>query len=527
MELALAIISCVAALLALLAYLRRDIMMLQQNSYFNSRFAHWLDESHDSTSWMRLFGWCAVFVSMATRWGLALIVVYGFWTTTKLLRTKYKKPLVVTARVRRIFCVALLLAFLFAAAGVAFFREDTASGVLQVVAIALAMATCLSAAVVMAANFLLRPVEKSISRKYYNEAASILASMPDLTVIGITGSFGKTSTKHYLHRILSEKYEVLMTPGNFNTTLGVVRTVRELMKPYHQIFIAEMGAKQIGDIKEICDLVHPSIGIITAVGPMHLDTFKSMENVQRTKFELADALPPSGLAVVNNDFAHCASRPVSNAECLRYSARGEEGADITAANIAYSPSGTTFDIVDRSGKVLISLRTRLVGECNISNLVAAVAVAMHLGVSEEQIMYAVEQIEQVEHRLNMRIPGGVNIIDDAYNSNPVGSKMALEVLGAIPSGTKYVITPGMVELGDDQYELNRHLGIEIAKHADVAFVVGEYNAEAILAGIEEGGMVADKVHRADSFLQAYQEVMATARPGDTLLIENDLPDTFK
>lgn len=528
MELALSIISCVAALTALVAFFRRDIMMLQQNSYFNNRYAHWLNESHDSTTYIRLFAWCAFFVSLVSFWGLAVVAIFGIWAAWHLFTAKYKKPLVVTARVRRILAASILLALVIAFLAEAFFLPVAAKHILQIAAISFTFAMCVSASLVMCANMLLKPVERSINKKYYNEAASMLASMPALTVIGITGSYGKTSTKHYLHRILSEKYEVLMTPGNFNTTLGVVRTVREHMKPYHQIFIAEMGAKQPGDIKEICQLVHPTIGIITAVGRMHMDTFKTIENVRNTKFELADSLPASGLAVINNDFEPSATREVTNAQCIRYTANGAPNCDLSAANIAYTSRGTTFDIVDAKGSIVISLRTKLVGECNISNLVAAVAVAIHLGVDAEQIKYAVEQIEQVEHRLNMRhVPGGVNVIDDAYNSNPVGSKMALEVLGAIPSGTKFVITPGMIELGDDQYELNRRLGEEIAKHADVAFVVGQYNSEALLEGIRLGGMLPEKVHTADSFIHAHQAMMAMAKPGDTVLYENDLPDTFK
>ena len=137
---------------------------------------------------------------------------------------------------------------------------------------------------------------------YINDAKQMLAQMPDLKIIGITGSYGKTSTKHYLNRILSEQFDVLMTPGSFNTPMGVVRTVREMMKPYYYVFIVEMGAKQLGDIKEICDIVHPEIGIVTAVGEQHLESFKSIENVQRTKFELVEALPENGFAVLNDDF---------------------------------------------------------------------------------------------------------------------------------------------------------------------------------------------------------------------------------
>ena len=380
--------------------------------------------------------------------------------------------------------------------------------------------------VMYVANVVLAPVEKYINKGYYNDAARILASMPDLKIVGITGSYGKTSTKHYLHRILSEKYDVLMTPGSFNTTLGVIRTVREYLKPYNEVFIVEMGAKQQGDIKEICDLVKPQMGIVTAVGEQHLESFKSIENVQSTKFELIDALPNDGLGVVNDDFEYVANRKVDNVKCVRYAVNETANAAYSATDIVYDETGTRFKIVG-NGKELL-LHTRLVGECNISNLIAAVIIAIELNVPDEKIRYAVEKIEQVEHRLNLkRTPGGITIIDDAFNSNPTGSKMAMDVLSRFNKGKRIVITPGMIELGEKQYELNEALGMKIAECADVAIIVGEYNKDALLNGIGQGNMDENNVHAVASFNEAQRMLATIAKTGDTVLYENDLPDTFK
>ena len=380
----------------------------------------------------------------------------------------------------------------------------------------------------IAANDILRPVEKAINRKYYNEAAAILASMPNLKIIGITGSYGKTSTKHYLNRILQEQFSTMMTPGSFNTTMGVIRTVREYLKPYNEVFIVEMGAKQPGDIKEICDLVHPSAGIITAVGEQHLESFKTIENVQRTKFELADSLPANGFAVINDDFPFISNRPVNNTRCIRYGISNTGNADIVASDIVYSPSGTSFKITGTGLESPLELHTKLVGECNVSNLLAAVAVALQLGVPADKIRYAVGQIEQVEHRLNMkRTPGGITIIDDAFNSNPHGSRMALDVLAMMKPGKRIVITPGMIELGARQEEANEEFGRHIANCADVAIIVGSYNREAILAGIAGGQIKEENVHAVGSFAEAQSLLQKIAAPGDTVLYENDLPDTFK
>ena len=376
-----------------------------------------------------------------------------------------------------------------------------------------------------ASNVILTPVERHIDRKFINDARHRLESMPDLKIIGITGSYGKTSTKHYLYRILSEKYDTLMTPGSYNTTMGVVRTIREYMKPYNEVFIVEMGAKQPGDIKEICDLVHPAVGIVTAVGPQHLESFKSIENVQKTKFELVDALPSDGLAIINNDFDRIATRRVENVPAKRYAVNIE--ADYRIDDINYGADGTNFTLVTPDGSRL-EFFTHLVGECNVSNLAAAIICADYLEVPLEKIRYAVEHIEQVEHRLQMRKTGTYTIIDDAYNSNPVGAGMALDVLAAMNHGRRIVVTPGMIELGDEQETRNRDLGKKIAESADIAIIVNRYNREAIVEGAREGGMDDTAIRTVDSFAEA-QRLLASMglTKGDTVLLENDLPDTFK
>ena len=499
-------------------------MMLQQNSYRNERYTRWINTSGESTRPVRIIGCIALFLILVYNipFGftgiIASLIIIG--CLIYLITRKYKKPLVMTRRAWRILLTALAIDYIIIAA----IWLITGNPV-TMAAFALA-AVVASPFIILAANWLLKPVEKSINRKYYNEARDILASMPDLKIIGITGSYGKTSTKHYLHRILSEQFDTLMTPGSFNTTMGVIRTIREYLKPYNEVFIVEMGAKQPGDIKEICDLVHPSIGIVTAVGEQHLESFKSIENVQRTKFELIDSLPPDGLAVLNNDFPFVANRQVTDVISKRYSVAGET--PYYASDIVYDATGTTFTVNGPDGFAL-TLHTHLVGECNISNLLGAVIVALYLGVPERKIQYAVEKIEQVEHRLNVkRTPGGLTIIDDAFNSNPDGSRMAVDVLARMKGGKRIIITPGMIELGEKQYELNRELGRHIARNVDIAIVVGEYNRESIVKGIEEvDRLAADNIYKASSFNEAQTILTSIARAGDTVLYENDLPDTFK
>ena len=513
------------ALLNLALELRRDLMMLQQNSYRPERYMRWLGASADTTSWIRLFTYlaigCLLLPAVPTVLACTLSMLPLLLNITRLATARYKKPLVWTRRAWRIYSVAGVVSLIIMAVSVALMGVSRPTATMAVALYAL------SHVIMLMSVKILDPVERHINKRYYNEAKNILESIPGLVVVGITGSYGKTSTKHYLTRILTEQFNVLMTPGSYNTTMGVIRTVREMMQPYTEVFVCEMGAKNMGDIKEICDLVKPQIGIITAVGEQHLESFKSIENVQRTKFELADALPHDGVVYVNDDFPYCASRKVENTGCMRYSIGRQDNSDYWADNISYSTEGTEFTLHCPDGET-VDFTTRLVGEFNISNLIPAIAVALRLGMPADKIRFAVARIEQVEHRLNLkRTPAGINIIDDAFNSNPDGSRMALDVLSGMDTGRRIIVTPGMIELGEKQWDYNRQFGERIAKAADVAIIVGQYNRDAILSGLKDANMPEQQVHAVDTFAQAQELVVKIAGKGDTVLYENDLPDTFK
>lgn len=383
--------------------------------------------------------------------------------------------------------------------------------------------------VLLAANLAVSPLESAIRRWYVRDACSMLASRPDLKIIGITGSFGKTSTKNYLYRMLSEKYNVLVTPGNFNTALGVVRTVREQLKSFHQVFIVEMGAKQTGDIQEICDIVHPCAGIVTAVGDMHLETFHTRENIQNTKFELIRSLPSDGYGVINMESEGIASYPDIPEHC-RVDSFGIDAHRVNwrVADIRYSQTGTDFRIIG-PGEPL-ELHTSLMGECNVLDIAGAAVMALHFEVSPKQIRQAVSKLCQVPHRLSVSTSGGLTVLDDAYNSNPEGARMALDVMWRMPvreGGRRIVITPGFVELGEKQYEADRQFGADAARHATDLIIVNKLNREAIRSGASEAGMPEDRIVCVDSLSEAVRYMQKIASVGDIVLYENDLPDMFK
>lgn len=494
-----------------------DIHMFQLSSYRYSRYFRWLVPGN-IISQKRFFAFMMLVPALVPNYvsvGFATGITIGAWAIA--WREKFKTPLVYTMRVKRLFATNILL-----------FVAITALALL----LATEWATVIIAATLLLSNFLMllanlvnTPIEKTINRHYYNDAKRIIDSHKGLIIIGVTGSFGKTSTKNYLASVLAEKYNVLVTPGNFNTLLGVIRTIREQLRPYHQVFIVEMGAKQNNDIKEICDLVHPTIGIVTAVGEMHLETFKSVENIQDTKFELINSLPADGLGVINFDSEYIRSYKgiKSNCRIIRYSTEGN--GDYKASDIVYGAGGVSFTL--NGGEQYSS---RLLGAGNLLNILAAIAVADHLGVPASKQRNAIARLQPVEHRLSMKVANGITVLDDAYNSNPQGAKMGLEVLKNFKVGEgnkRIVITPGFVEMGTRQAEANKELGRTIATSCDYAIIVNAVNRDAIKSGIDEMGMPADKYFLADSLNHAHARLAQILRAGDVVLYENDLPDNFK
>lgn len=370
-----------------------------------------------------------------------------------------------------------------------------------------------------------QPFENARNQRFVDDAARMLREMPSLTRVGITGSYGKTSSKMLLGRVLSEARYTLVTPDSYNTPMGITLTVRNHLKPIHQVFVAEMGARQRGDIKELCDIVQPQIGIVTAIGPQHLETFKTVEAVADTKFELIDSLPEDGLAVLNVDDAMIAARVDKvRAQVATYGIDSIE-ADYTAKDIVFTPQGMDFVVRTADGREQ-PMHTQLLGRHNVYNILAACAVADHLGLSFAEISRAVAQAPPVEHRLVLKRAGGFTIIDDAFNSNPAGSKAAVDVLAAMPGGRKMIITPGMVELGSKQYELNRDFAAYCAAKLDFVVIVGERQSAPLLEGLRSAGLPSERMLVAANLDEAAAFMRGWVRPGDYVLFENDLPDSY-
>ena len=445
-------------------------------------------------------------------------VLAGWLIRKRGMKRSEKKKFALTARMKRLYGSLIVTLLLIPVLVFLFWGDVHAFG-----AICCVIAALLLPWIVALAGVLALPIEKLIFHLYFKDAEKKLLENPRLIRIGITGSYGKTSTKFILAEILSQKYNVLATPASFNTPMGVTRIIRERLTPAHQVFIGEMGARHVGEIKELSNLVHPAIGILTAVGPQHLDTFKTIERIEKTKYELIDALPEDGLSVFLNDDG-IVTRLYEKTGKPKMLA-GKEGADAWASDVSVSPQGSHFTLHLGDWEPF-ECTTPLLGRHNIGNICAACCVAKHLGLNREQIRRGIQQLKPVEHRLQLfKTAGGVTVIDDAFNTNPTSSKEALKVLSSFP-GRRVIVTPGMVELGAEEARYNEEFGQAMADAVDVAVLVGKRHTEPIQKGLKEKGFPPESIHVVASLDEAIRAVNSILRPGDVVMYENDLPDHY-
>lgn len=373
-------------------------------------------------------------------------------------------------------------------------------------------------------SFLTKPIEKSIQNGFKNKARKKLASMPHLKVIALTGSYGKTSTKFMVRDLLKERYNVCSTPGSYNTPMGICKVINNDLQSHHQVLILEMGARYKGNIQELCDIAKPDISIITNVGVAHLETFGSQEIIAREKGKLVDNLEAGGVAILNADDPFVAKMGENRPEITRILV-GLDLGEIQAQEISYDTSGTNFEVTFVDEKE--SFQTRLLGAHNVQNMLLAIGTAYHLGIRPKTMTIAAKNIEPVEHRLELKQQGDLFIIDDAFNSNPIGAKNAVEILGQFKTGRRIIITPGMVELGDIEYEENKKFGNAIAEaNLDLVILVGEERAKPIQEGIEEKAESTENVKVVNSLFEANDIAREFAKAGDVILYENDLPDVY-
>jgi UDP-N-acetylmuramoyl-tripeptide--D-alanyl-D-alanine ligase len=528
---------------ALLARLQlRSLHLLQLEGYETARFLRWSVQQRErwvsnvaligglgsgAMAGLAIGGRGHVFGAWpyVAAWG-----ALGGWRWWTARPTTATKPLVLTSRAKRLLAGQSLLTLLVAAGPAAVVASRSASRLHAIpsLMVGAGVTSLLMPPISAGANLILWPVEEAFRRYYLADARRKLRAVGP-TVVGVAGSYGKTSTKELTATILGARWNVLKPPGSYNTPMGVSRVIREQLTSAHELFVAELGDYVPGDVRFLCELVRPTIGILTTIGPEHLERFKTMERVVQTKEELIDLVPPDGVAVVNQD------DPLVRAIGDRAAARGlrvvrygqtEPGADVQAREVETTRDGLSFTVA-AEGHGEARFRIGLLGRHNVMNVLAATSAALALGMTLAEIAAAARQIRPVEHRLQpIHGAGGVLVIDDTYNSNPRGAAEALTVLGELPGGRKILVTPGMVELAERESTEHFLLGKRAAAVCDDVILVGPERTRPIAEGLKSAGFPSDRVHLAKGRDAATTKLGNLLRSGDVVLWENDLPDTY-
>ncbi len=544
----------VVGVCAWLAYairrLLRQLLFFQIEEYDNGRFVRFLWNNRGRLLTVpEVLADCGLALAfVAIHWLrppgsvrlVSVIILAGLWAVLYVVLYVLRKPrtskktLVLTPRASRLLATSVVLMLvtlvLAAWAGAAVSPTGAWQGAMVAALLAALLVDHGLGLWLIAANGVMYPVEQSFRSYYVRSARRVFAAHRRLAVVAVTGSYGKTSTKEIIAHVLAPRYHVLKTPRSFNTLMGICKVIREELTPLHEVFVVEMGTYKKGEIDTLCRLTPPHVGVLTAVGPQHLERFGTVDRVADAKYELMQHLPAGGVGIFNGDDPWCrrlSERPAAF-RVVRYGVEpGEIELDLRAAAVQVTAQGTEFDVHPTTGSPAVHFQTALLGRHNVENILAAVAVALELGLTLEEIADAVRELEPVEHRLQrIQGAGGVCVIDDAYNSNPTGARMALEALAALPGGHKVLITPGMVELGNREEEEHRRFGRLAAEACDYVILVGTARTRAIAAGLAEKAFPPDRLTVVETLTEATERLQSFVRSGDVVLFENDLPDTY-
>ena len=506
------------------------VHVLQKNRYQLTTYGHWLGRNRDRvlrvnvvlgfvTALLSLYMpiLLAIFITgeairqtVANWLALLLFAVVAGFIAWHDYTAPSKRPFVLTQRARRFAAVLLTLSIL-------------AAALLRALTIPPYFLFAGMPYLVYLTGLIINPYEEKLNAGFFKSAKQKIRKHPHLITIGITGSYGKTNVKFMLRDMLAKKYNVLATPASFNTAMGISRVVNDDLTDDHEVFIAEMGATHVGDIKHLVSLVRPKYGILTGVGSRHLDTFGSLENIASTKYELIQGLPKEGGFAVfgsGDDYIDRLYAMCKREKC-RVSLDPRADAWMKAEGISYSDRGTAFTILCEGERT--PCRTMLLGSYNVKNILMAAAMARKLDVPMSDIADAIRALEPTPHRLQLTVDD-LNVIDDTLNEDPDGAFEALRVLAQMP-GRRIVVTPGMNGLSDEETEVNYALGTVMADCADTVILVGALDSQrGMRRGLIQSGFSRSNLHAVDDMDDASELLEEIADTGDTVLFESRVPE---
>lgn len=505
---------------------KQAMHMYQQNRYNNQRYWTWF-ALHVKDRYVTIL---KGFLSLATCYGLLfvssdympimllamLVCVYAYISYKLEEHKKYRKPFVVTKRIKRLwigFYLGYVLLFF------CMYCFDSIHIWILITPFFYYFPWCF---LLFIANCLY-PIETAIKMHYVHDAKAMLEAYRDnLSIVGITGSYGKTSVKMILSALLSDMYDTIITPQSYNNQMGITLTIRKQLTSLHEIFLCEMGADHVGEIQDLMDFVKPQYGIVSAVGPQHLQTFTSMDAILHEKMQMIEMLGKDGIGFINADNEYMQGYTIQNTcRIIRFGIH--QKADYQAIDMKYSAQGSSFTILHKNRTY--RFHTHLLGEHNVANITCAIAFAHTFHVPWAMLQQAVKRLAYVEHRLEVKKTATYTIIDDAYNANPQGAKCALDVIQQMPH-KRFIVTPGFIDLGSQQEQEQYQFGKQIATCCDEVVLVGRKQTISIMRGLDDAAFSLEHVHIVDSIQEAFSFLNKNATNKDIVLLENDLPDAF-
>ncbi|MDP3737427.1 MAG: UDP-N-acetylmuramoyl-tripeptide--D-alanyl-D-alanine ligase [Hyphomonadaceae bacterium] len=523
----LALLATAAFAFFLYRRLPRYLHIFQQEEYDNPRFLSWIVSARafDIRVTIALVVLSAVYLVAGAyiTWELWPITGGAVFLAAAALEpdpTKAgKKPLVLTQRAKAIFYLAL---------GIGAVIGALIAWLLPVWGWIIGVQ--LPPLMLVLANTILWPMEKKKQLFFLTDAKARLKRI-NPEVIGITGSFGKTTVKHMLGHVLSLLDNAFITPGSVNTPMGISRVIREQLPEDTRFFVVEMGAYGPGSIARLCDLTPPQSGAITAIGEAHYERFKTLDIVARAKFELAEAVLKSTgkIVVTDNVLAQDYAQKTVATHRDRFIICGEgENADVRIGPWKVTPEGLEIALTwaDKTHAV----QAPVFGTHNVGNIAVVFGIAVGLGMQPERVVAALRSAPQTKHRLEVKKQdNGLIVIDDAYNSNPTGFEAALGVLSLMGEGGKrrrVLVTPGMVELGARHDELHTKLGGIAADHADMVIAVRSERIPTFVEAFKAKRKPED-IMQVGSFGEAKKWLDENIKGDAVILLENDLPDLYE